>query len=124
MKTGPVLQVTSQIVHDMMADPAFFAAVPVFYFLKDVAAAVVPQLAECGSCASGPMLRESLVRPFVSTAVRVYAENPQALRPLLDYLGRRLGKMPAKVVLPYAQDGKTNALALYPDGLSADTPVG
>ncbi len=114
MKTGPALYVNSQIVRDMMADPGFFAAVPVFYFLKDVAAAVIAKLDECGNCQSGPMVRESLVRPFVSTAVQIHKENPDALKPLQEYLAKRLHHQPRVVSIPYETDGIRHTLELRP----------
>lgn len=111
MKT---LVLEAQIVRDMMADPGFFPAVPLFYFMKDVAAATIERLVTCTSCDASATVRDVLLRPVVRMAVEIHPENPDALKPLRTYLAGRLDEPGLKVVIPYQDARGRRALELMP----------
>jgi hypothetical protein len=103
-------------IYQVLSDPAFFTAVPAFFFLRDVAKATTDKVkqaaldgsaAECYGCGGVKQIMQPAIAPFVATLAELAAKAPDALTPLADYVAARRGFRPTPIVVYYKRDGRT-----------------
>ena len=120
MRKGPPLTIDHMIFHQMMGDPKFYDGVPAFYFMKEqglaihqkIVDAILNQEAGCRGCSNV----KDMVRPvfviFAEQAFKLGQDNPDALKPLADYIAEKKGYLPKPILLYYKYKGIVHKLEL------------
>jgi hypothetical protein len=115
LRPGPTLALDHNLLYQVLADPAFYAAVPAFFFMRDQGLAACAQIAgrladparrpgDCATCGNLKELIRPLQRTFVAHLRKLHAEAPAACAPLVAYLAARRGYRPTPVVVYYRGD--------------------
>lgn len=111
VKEGPPLTISALLLYQMLSDPGFFSAVPVFMFLRPQAEAIVDKLRgdardrRCAGCGDLNQALRPLLLQFATVAADLAQASPGALDPLREYVAQRRGFRPASLVV-YTQRGR------------------
>lgn len=115
MRDGPKMAIDHNLFFQMIRDPKFFTAVPVFYFMKDQAAAVVATIDKavadknCVSCVNMKDRLMPLMSGFVRMCKALKHDNPAELERLVTYIAGRRGFRPRPLVVYTREQGGTVA---------------
>jgi hypothetical protein len=122
LKTGPALALDHMLLYQLFQDPAFYAAVPAFFFLKGQGLAVTAKITAsivagddgCGGCGGGiKAAMEPVIVQFVEQLRKLKDDAPHALEPLVAYVAKRRGFRPVPLVVYYrGSDGGRAAVEM------------
>lgn len=119
MKTGPQLVINHMIFFDMIGDPAFYSKVPAFFFMRDQGLAIhkkitdaVLEKAGCRGCTNMRQQVWPIFQVFAQQAFLLGQENPEALKPLGDYIAGKKGYRPTEILLYFRYQGITHKLVI------------
>lgn len=119
-REGPSLTISHMIFYDMLGDPEFYNQVPTYYFLKDqglaihnkIKDAILGKDTDCTGCTSIKKSVWPAFEVFAQHAFKLAQDNPDALKPLGEYITEKKGYRPTPILMYYKYQGITHKLVI------------